>query len=42
MDNIVIFEVNLGNIYNINNIDFSLLVYWVMSEDYIFPKGFES
>ena len=42
MDNIIIVEVNLKNIYNIQNIDFSLLMYWVMNADYIFSERFQS
>ena len=41
MYNIIIFEINLKDIYNIENIDFSLLMYWVINEDYIFTERFE-
>ena len=41
MDNIIIFEINLKDVYNIENIDFSLLMYWVINADYIFSDRFE-
>lgn len=42
MNDIIIFEINLEDIYNIEYVDFSLLTYWVLSGNYKFSRTYES